>query len=775
MECDMNPSDPRATSGVELTVELQQLIEQLSESVHDEWTRQRRAEGWTYGEHRDDQARTHPCLIPYAELPESEKAIDRGTVEQTIRSLIALGYRVEKSDGSSGMDLSGADPHGSDPGLDLHDIAIALQADAPIGQVLKAWNRLTAQEGRLPVDVYRSVARRLLSNDTPVTAIDVLRRGRDSYADDLLLKQLDGLAWARIGDPQKANQMFADVVNKQNWFPSESLSCETIEEVLGGFARTFKDLGLQAETAADRMQYLSRAQQEYERAYALTHGDWSGINAASVALLLGDTDRACVVAGEVADRCTQQVADGADDYWVFATLGEAALVCGDLKSAERWYRAATDLFGHRFGDANTTRRQARLLLQALGEDATLIDDWIPIPKVVLFAGLPLDAAGESQPRFPAHLESVVRDAIRDWLITHNARVGFSSASSGSPILFQEVLHEIGGECHVILPYEEQFIKDRVGHGDDTSWIARHTAVLERATRVTYASMEKIQPEHITFDYATLVTHGLATIRAQELDTGLLGLTVWDGQPGRTEAATSIVVRCWQHLGLSVAQLDPRSVGNVDGVPISVVPRDAVDEGATVAPPAGIEVMALLFGDAVNFSKLSEDEVPQFVQHFLGAVRDILDRYQDANVVRNTWGDGLYLVFKHVREAGLFSLEVQERVEQTNWFDLGLPRDMSIRLALHAGPVFHCIDPVTGHDNYSGRHVSRAARLEPKTPPGHVFASEAFAALASAQKVTDFTCNYVRQISWAKTYGTFPTYRLQRAQSASDGGPTTETQ
>jgi len=758
----MNQPDPIDTSAVELTVDLQQLIEQLSENVHDEWTRRRLAEGWTLGEQRDDQARTHPCLVPYAELPESEKVIDRGTVEQTIRSLIALGYRVEKSDSTPSADLRGADPHDIDLGMDLQHIAIVLDADAPIGAVMKAWNRLTTHDGSLPVDVYRSVARRLLSNDTPITAIDVLRRGLDSHPDDLLLKQLNGLALARIGESQKANRVFEDFVNKQNWLPSESLSCKTIEEVLGGFARTFKDLGLQASTAADRTRYLTRAQQEYERAYALTHGDWSGINAASVARLLGEVDRAHVVAGEVTERCNAQVDAGADDYWVLATLGEAALVTGDLDAAARWYGAAGDESGHRFGDANTTRRQARLLLRSLGEDESLIDDWIPMPKVVLFAGLPLDAEGESQPRFPARLENVVRDSIRDWLITHNARVGFSSASGGSPILFQEVLHEIGGECHVILPYEDQFITDRVDNRDDTSWIARHTAVLERATRVTFASMEKIQPERVTFDYATLVTHGLATIRAQELDTGLLGLTVWDGQPGRTEAATSIVVRCWQHLGVSVARLDPSSIREVDRAPIPVVPQPALDDGPPVPPPEGIEVMAMLFGDAVNFSKLSEEEVPRFVQYFLGAIRDILNRYQETNVVRNTWGDGLYLVFKHVREAGLFALEVQERVEQTNWLDFGLPREMSIRLALHAGPVFRCIDPVTGHDNYTGRHVSRAARLEPNTPPGYVFASEAFAALAAAQQITDFTCNYVRQIAWAKTYGTFPTYRLQWA-------------
>jgi hypothetical protein len=59
----------------------------------------------------------------------------------------------------------------------------------------------------------------------------------------------------------------------------------------------------------------------------------------------------------------------------------------------------------------------------------------------------------------------------------------------------------------------------------------------------------------------------------------------------------------------------------------------------------------------------------------------------------------------------------------------------LRIALHAGPVYSCIDPVTGNPNYIGSQVSHAARIEPVTPPGQVYASQAFAALAAAQRVT----------------------------------------
>jgi hypothetical protein len=59
----------------------------------------------------------------------------------------------------------------------------------------------------------------------------------------------------------------------------------------------------------------------------------------------------------------------------------------------------------------------------------------------------------------------------------------------------------------------------------------------------------------------------------------------------------------------------------------------------------------------------------------------------------------------------------------------------------------------------GTHMSHAARLEPVTPPGHVYASEAFAALAACEGETAFTCAYVGTTPWAKDYGRQPTYRL----------------
>jgi len=102
---------------------------------------------------------------------------------------------------------------------------------------------------------------------------------------------------------------------------------------------------------------------------------------------------------------------------------------------------------------------------------------------------------------------------------------------------------------------------------------------------------------------------------------------------------------------------------------------------------------------------------------------------------------------------------------TDWSKKGLPKAINLRIALHAGPVYSCVDPVTGQQSYTGTHVSRAARIEPITPPGQVYSSQAFAALAAAQGVKEFTCDYVGQTPLAKGYGTFATYHVRSSRNA----------
>jgi len=89
---------PIPTADVQLDSGLHELVEQLAESNHDHWARQRLEQGWSYGPERDDQQKTHPDLVPYGLLTESEKGYDRTSVIETLKAIIAAGYQIRRKD-----------------------------------------------------------------------------------------------------------------------------------------------------------------------------------------------------------------------------------------------------------------------------------------------------------------------------------------------------------------------------------------------------------------------------------------------------------------------------------------------------------------------------------------------------------------------------------------------------------------------------------------------------------------------------------------------------
>ena len=85
---------PVDTGDVILPESLAELTERIAENVHEVWAASRMSEGGTLGPERNTEKKTTPCLVPYAELPEEEKAYDRNTAMQTLKLIVKLGYRI---------------------------------------------------------------------------------------------------------------------------------------------------------------------------------------------------------------------------------------------------------------------------------------------------------------------------------------------------------------------------------------------------------------------------------------------------------------------------------------------------------------------------------------------------------------------------------------------------------------------------------------------------------------------------------------------------------
>lgn len=87
---------PMDTKDVLLPKELNVLVEQMAKNVHEVWAQSRMEQGWTYGAERSDALKQHPCLVPYEELPEVEKAYDRDTALETLKLICKLGFKITR-------------------------------------------------------------------------------------------------------------------------------------------------------------------------------------------------------------------------------------------------------------------------------------------------------------------------------------------------------------------------------------------------------------------------------------------------------------------------------------------------------------------------------------------------------------------------------------------------------------------------------------------------------------------------------------------------------
>ena len=75
-----------------------EIREAIAENAHDVWAVERMTQGWTYGPKRDDDKKETPCMVPYSQLPESEKKFDRDMAESSLKLVKAVGYDIIKKE-----------------------------------------------------------------------------------------------------------------------------------------------------------------------------------------------------------------------------------------------------------------------------------------------------------------------------------------------------------------------------------------------------------------------------------------------------------------------------------------------------------------------------------------------------------------------------------------------------------------------------------------------------------------------------------------------------
>jgi class 3 adenylate cyclase len=556
-----------------------------------------------------------------------------------------------------------------------------------------------------------------------------------AYPDDLWFAYAALLALARTGATEEALIRYTDSNIEANAQSAKDALLET--DVLALRARIEKDRAWRA-PPAQRPAAFRAALQAYENAFRATGSAFPGVNAATAALLAGDGDKAIDLAREIAENLDANPDSEHGEYFALATRVELALILG-------YQEAARDALGEiqrlKLGDEASrasTRRQLRAICRTKDIPASILTP-IDAPSVVHYTGLLMrDTANTAD----------VADRIRTCFDENKVGYAFGSLAAGADMLCAEQALERGARLHVVLPFQREEFRDVSVTRFGASWGKRFDDILGAAASIRYATDDAYLGDDTLFSYTSRLAMGLALLQAQFLDGDVFQLAISDDAPGGS-TITGGDMSVWAGTGKRREVIAAKR-----SVEKQIEPFERES-----APRV---LRAMMFGDVRGFSKLTERQVPTFVRHYLGRFASVLSQYAAKIEDRNTWGDGLYVVFSDAIVAAECALALQGEIRTIDAGAIGLPADMGLRLGIHFGPVFPIDDPVIGRRVFVGTHVSRTARIEPITPEGSVYATESFAAEIMLSSSERFRAEYVGQIPASKNYGTMRMYSLYKS-------------
>ncbi|MBI2519047.1 MAG: hypothetical protein HYV97_01460 [Bdellovibrio sp.] len=635
---------PLPVQHIVLESALRELVEDLAQNTHELWSRARLQEGWKFGPKRDDTRKETPCLVPYDELPDSEKEFDRITSQGAVRFILAKGFIIQ----------------------------------APKVKDVQA------------IQDAKRRALEFLNRGECIKAHDLILQCQQLAPDDRELIRMRATSLSRLGMAKSALRFFHTLLE----FDSSD------REVWGMIGRCYRTLYEQEADPQKKVELLRQSLHGHEKAHQFGPGPWTLINRATVHALLGESQKAQVLVEEIL-ALTIDIVPAEDRDWIDATCGVACMLKGDISETKKYLQRHVQQMRPLWGMIASTRRNILLLSPLIGRSFSETEfhqvlDLLKVPSIKCI--------------FPTSKFSP--DMIQEGDV--GVCVPYPHVCSE---FAQHILHR-EGQLYLVLPCRADSFKLMMAqeHPQEyQAWEGIFNQLLARAKEVIAVGDDFHILDHSIRDYLERVAFGLSVLKSMEI---------------------SSTVEILGH---------PSMGGNYQRS----------------------KIMALVFGDAVNFSKLQHEHFPIFEQEVWGLVHEILKEMHITPALANTWGDGLYMVLDDLAQAARFSLELASRMATTDWKAKGLPKDIGLRVGIHAGPVFESINPLTKNVSYIGASVCRAARIEPITPPGQVFVSQEFAALLASEHANKFIFSYVGTLSMAKNYGTFPMYRLEEAKGLHD--------
>jgi Tetratricopeptide Repeats-Sensor/Adenylate and Guanylate cyclase catalytic domain len=544
------------------------------------------------------------------------------------------------------------------------------------------------------------------------------------------------LGLSRAGAKKRARQLWekCDLTPK---LETESSQDNLEENIAALGARLDREAALAIAPGEERSSMLKAAAARYEAIYRRTRGTFPGINAAVLYELSGDEGRAKKIAARIVEQCERSMADTAEGaFQVAADRAAASLLLDRLDAGQAAIADAAKLASNASSVAST-RKQLIQICEHKRIDRSILSK-LRNRSIIHYT------CQEMPDHFP-NAEASITDAIAKELTDRN--VGYAYGSLGSPAdaLIVELLLERQAEVCVVLPCNTNSFRNGSVAGAGHTWLSRFDQSLKRV-RLIQATDGDYAGDLDVFAHSSRLAMGMALLAAQNLCTDVVQLAVSDQSTANARSA----VREWKRLGLET-------------IPIIASEASSGTKPGPGGPSPTLptrKVRAIIFGDFEHFSRLDDRQMLTFFDRIMGCVAETLDRYEGHIVTRNTWGDGIYIVLDDIEKAARCALEIQTELGRIDLPLLGLPATLGLRIGLHAGAVFEIQDPVLKSIGFTGTDISRTARIEPTTPPGEVYVTEAFAALLTLTSQRDLACDYVGLMNLPKGYGRLRTYWLR---------------
>lgn len=744
--------EPINTTGINIDEPLLNLIEKLAENNHAVWAKKRIDDGWSYAPFRDDREKTTPCLVNYAALPEHEKEYDRKTTLEILKTLISLGYSIKRSPESI---LEQSE-------LAFDDIERLIRCAKPMRllECFSIWKSRHVELWGAHPELFLWLGNLVLEHGEALQAYDIFSHGltaidahqrldlnRDIVDKiSLQLAQSQALALAQCGASENANALLLNIIAQKGESP----------ETLGLLARTYKDMAFREIDPQKKTSLLNHALEKYHQAYQLalkqddTNGAiYAGINGATLAFLLNEIEISTILAAHVKILCRER-GDSSDftpqplSYWRPATLAEAELLLGNYSEAKRWYAKAAALAGDNLRSLSSMSRQAKIILTAQKQQVDMFDSIFQIPGVVAFWGEVGVFSGDTA--LPDRLENSLRSQVRGQLDGCRGQISYSGLSSLADVIFLEEMLKRGGEVNIILTSDLRSIEALSSQLPEGLY-ARIEKIVSKATTV----VELARPSAGSLyeeEFTKLYILGTARKHVEIIDTKMLTLSLPQNNPGGPRCDHEIPVTAW---GIGSPPVLNQTI------PSS---RRDKDQWQSIEGTVHHLFLPMLFADLKGYSRLSEEEQVNFSTSFLEKISQVIKRYQTRLVSKRTMGDGLFLAFQDLKDAVDLARELQFLIRNVDWRKHGLPANLEMRISLDAGPCYSYKDPIMDKMEFCGNYVVRAARMEPITPPGHIFASDTFMALCTALNVKDVNFDYAGRVNLAKDYGTVQAYLVR---------------